>query len=313
MAKKNNKVVIENIELKPQVIGTVQKKKNNIGRVLVIFVVFILTILYLPNVTVYINDLLGIETSSSILDINNDDTEEPKKDNEISDSKEISYTLFNETAEINNGDYKVNNFLIVNNELSFNVVNNLDKRLDLSKERLYLETYNENKTLINRYKVDVNVLGAKKSETLKLSLNNPTINYITFVSKTVNDYPVIELKKDDLGYSKIACNKNSTTYTYTFKNDELVKVKEEIIYNFNVTDINYTNEFNKYQSKCTSYDVIKGIDTSFNNSTNGFTAVIDVDLTILNKDDVDEKYYYSYKEMPKVVNFEMQTYGFSCK
>ena len=27
---------------------------------------------------------------------------------------------------------------------------------------------------------------------------------------------------------------------------------------------------------------------------------------------IDEKYYYSYREIPKVVKFEMQTYGFNC-
>ena len=43
MAKKE-KVVLENIELKPQVIGKTYRKKSNLGRVIVIFIIFILVV-----------------------------------------------------------------------------------------------------------------------------------------------------------------------------------------------------------------------------------------------------------------------------
>ena len=111
----------------------------------------------------------------------------------------------------------------------------------------------------------------------------------------------------------MTCKSNNDTIIYTFKNDELVTVKEEVIYNFNVLDQNYSSEFSKYQSKCTNYDVINGVNTSFNNSTNGFTAVIEADMAILEKDKIDEKFYYSYKEVPKVIKFEMETYGYKCE
>lgn len=312
MAKKNQKIEVENIELKPQVIGKIEKKKNNTGRVLIIFIVFVLTIIFLPEITIFLNNMLGMKISPTIVD-NKEEKENKPTNNEITIDNEIEYILFNENTEINKDDYIVNNFSLINNQLSFNIENTLDKSLDLSKDLLYLETYNESKTLIERFKIDLEPMGAKKSQSVKVNLTNPNIYYVAFVSKTTNDYPVVDLNKNDLGYATMTCKSINDTIIYTFKNDELVTVKEEVIYNFNLLDQNYSSEFSKYQSKCTNYDVINGVNTSFNNSTNGFTAVIEVDMAILEKDKIDEKFYYSYKEVPKVIKFEMETYGYKCE
>lgn len=312
MAKKNQKIEVENIELKPQVIGKIEKKKNNIGRVLIIFIVFIFTIIFLPEITIFLNNKLGMKISPTIVD-NKEETDNKPNNNNPTSNNEIEYILFNENTEIKKDDYIVNSFSLINNQLSFNIQNTLDKSLDLSKDLLYLETYNESKTLIERFKIDLEPMGAKKSQSVKVVLTNPNIYYVSFVSKTTNDYPVVDLTKNDLGYATMTCKSGNDTIIYTFKNDELVTVKEEVIYNFNVLDQNYSSEFSKYQSKCANYDVINGVNTSFNNSTNGFTAVIEVDMAILEKDKLDEKYYYSYKEVPKVIKFEMETYGYKCE
>lgn len=312
MAKKNQKIEVENIELKPQVIGKIEKKKNNIGRVLIIFIVFIFTIIFLPEITIFLNNKLGMKISPTIVDNKEEKDNKPNNNNPTSNN-EIEFILFNENTEIKKDDYIVNRFSLINNQLSFNIQNTLDKSLDLSKDLLYLETYNESKTLIERFKIDLEPMGAKKSQSVKVILTNPNIYYVSFVSKTTNDYPVVDLTKNDLGYATMTCKSGNDTIIYTFKNDELVTVKEEVIYNFNVLDQNYSSEFSKYQSKCTNYDVINGVNTSFNNSTNGFTAVIEVDMAILEKDKLDEKYYYSYKEVPKVIKFEMETYGYKCE
>lgn len=312
MAKKNQKIEVENIELKPQVIGKIEKKKNNIGRVLIIFIVFIFTIIFLPEITIFLNNKLGMKIAPTIVDNKEEKDNKPNNNNPTSNN-EIEYILFNENTEIKKDDYIVNSFSLINNQLSFNIQNTLDKSLDLSKDLLYLETYNESKTLIERFKIDLEPMGAKKSQSVKVVLTNPNIYYVSFVSKTTNDYPVVDLTKNDLGYATMTCKSGNDTIIYTFKNDELVTVKEEVIYNFNVLDQNYSSEFSKYQSKCANYDVINGVNTSFNNSTNGFTAVIEVDMAILEKDKLDEKYYYSYKEVPKVIKFEMETYGYKCE
>lgn len=313
MAKKNKKIEIENVELKPQVIGKVLKKKNNTGRVFIIFIAFILTIIFLPNITVFLNNLLGMRVSPTIVDNQEENDKKTNKDNTADKSNEIEYVGFNENTEIKKDNYLLNNFTLLNSTLSFNVQNISEKSLDLSKEKLYFETYNESKTLIERFKIDLEILGSKKSQMVRVNLTNSNIAYVAFVSKTTNDYPVVDLEKNDLGYSSLTCKSGVDTINYTFKNDELVKVKEEVVYNFNILDQNYSTEFTKYQTKCTNYDIINGVSTSFNNSTNGFTAVIEVDMAIVDNDKLEEKYYYKYKEEPKVIKFEMETYSYKCE
>lgn len=313
MAKKNNNVVIENVELKPQTIGEIPKKKNNIGRVILIFVAFIFTIVYLPNITVIFNNILGMDTSSSIVNMSQKEEEQIKNPNSDNEQKEINYVLFSEKAKIENGDYSVSNFKLTNNNINFVINNNLDSQLNLGEQKLYLEIYNENKTLINRYKVDVEQIEAKGTQAVNLTIKETAIHFITFVSKTKDDYPVIDLKKDDAGNATLTCVNNNSKIQYTFNNDELIKVREDVNYNFDVTDMNYSKEFSKYQTICSDYSLTSGATASFNNSSNGFTALIQIDLEKISKDKIKNKYYFNYKELSKVVSFEMQTYGYSCR
>lgn len=68
MAKKNY-VKLEDVELKPQVIGQLYKKKSNLLRVLFVFAVLILVVYYINDITVWFNDLLGRQSSTSIRDL----------------------------------------------------------------------------------------------------------------------------------------------------------------------------------------------------------------------------------------------------
>lgn len=309
---KSKKVEIQNTELMPQVIGTIKKKKNNIGRVIIIFIAFLIAILYLPEITVFFNNTFGLHTAPTIKD-NNDDDKTPSKDSEEKPVEEKAvYHEITPSLEISEDNFKLNTFQLVNGNLSFNIVNSTDASLDLSKTNYFMETYNENSTLLERYKVDLGVLGAKKTETITINMSKDGVKYIVFASKTVDDYPVMELPKDELGYANITCKKDYRTLTYNFKNDELVKVKDEIVYDFRVEDTTYTEKFTSYQSMCTSYDLVDGVSAAFNSSVNGFTAAIEIDMAVAKIDSLKEKHYYKYKEIPKVINFEMQTYGFTC-
>lgn len=311
MAKKNNsKVNISNEELKPQVIGEVTGRKSNIGRVIIIFIAFIVAVFYLPDITITINKLLGMHTSPTI-------TKDPDKNNEEKKSgtdKDNHDTLnaFSPSLAIEGENYTLNNFQLVDNTISFNFNNSKDTSIDYSPYNFYFETYSESKTLLERFKVDIGSVNAMKNEKVSFALSNPTVSYVSFVIKTTKDYPIVELKKDELGYGTITCKKGYETLIYTFKNNELVSIKDEIVYNFSTTDANYTTKFNEYQTKCTELNNEEGIKTTFNSSINGFSGIIDIDLAIAKINELNEKYYYNYKEEPKVVNFEMQTYGFTC-
>ena len=90
------------------------------------------------------------------------------------------------------------------------------------------------------------------------------------------------------------------------------KRKEIVGSDNNIEDANYYTNYTAYQNKATTYNNIEGITATFNSTLNGYTVIFAIDLQKSNLSTVEEKYYYGFKEVPKVVKFEMQTYGFNC-
>ena len=308
MARKNKKVVLENIELKPQVIGYTIKKKSNIGRVIFIFAVFAATVYYINDISVYINNFFNKPTAETIL--GGQQGSKPSNGTGNNVENEVVYNTFSNTLEIKEDNITLNNFYLSNYILTFDITNNTNSAIDLTGKKFFIETFNESKTLLERHKVDINKLasGAKISYEINTKYN---FNYIVLVEKTIEDYPVVNLKKDEFDKGTITCNKENEKIVYLFKSDELYEIEHTISEN----DINAENYYIRYsanQSKVTSYNNIAGITATFNSSLNGYTAVFKIDLPNANIGSINEKYYYSYKEMPKVVKFEMQTYGFNC-
>ena len=148
----------------------------------------------------------------------------------------------------------------------------------------------------------------------KLSIELETTSdfyYIVFEEKNVADYPSVVLTSDAAGVATITCVKGIENIIYTFKNDKL-DLLQHTISDSNVSDENYYSRYNAYQGKTTSYNNLEGFATTFNGTLNGYTAVISIDLKKADLKTVQEKYYFAYNEDPKVVKFEMQTYGFNC-
>lgn len=308
MAKKNKKVVLEDIELKPQVIGYTYKKKSNIGRVIFIFIIFILVIYYINDISVFINNLLGKTTAQSIKEqTNSDNKKDPNNDD---DETEIVYNIFNGNLIINESGLTLNNFNSFNNILTFDANNETNLSIDLSKRKFFIETYSEDKTLLERFKVDFNIIASNSKMSFSFDLSRP-IYYLVLSEKSVNDYPAINLGDSDTGISILTCTKGIENIVYSFRNNELSEITHTIS-DSNITDTNYYNRYNLFQNKTITYNNIDGITATFNSTLNGYTAVIDIDLQMINLNNISEKYYYGYKEEPKVVNFEMETYGFNC-
>lgn len=313
MAKKNKneRVILEDIELKPQVIGYIYQKKSNIGRVIFIFIVFLLVVYYINDISVFINKLIGKESAETIENLAGSNNQTENNDNKNNEKNEVVYNIYVDNMTITEENMILNNFLFSNNILTFDISNNTNNQIDYSKKKYYIEVYSENKTLLERLKLDINSInvGAKISYNFNVKNN---FYYLALVEKTIDDYPIVTLKNDVNGIANITCTKDIENIVYTFRNNELETIKHTIIDN-NITDKNYYTNYSSYQSKMTTYNNIAGISATFNGTLNGYTAIVDIDLVKANLVNVSEKYYYGYKELPKVVKFEMQAYGFTCK
>lgn len=310
MAKKNKIIELENYELKPQVIGHVFQKKNNIGRVIFIFIAFLLVIYYINDISVFINNLLGRNTAETIKNPNKGNTDN-KNENPNVEGNEIVYNVMSASLVINVEGLVLNNFKNINNVLTFDVSNDTNANINLSNRKYYLETYTENKTLLERFKVDFNSINASAKMSFSFNILKD-FNYIVLVEKTTNDYPVLELPiSNETGYGTITCRKGIETLVYNFTSEGLKEIRHTIS-DSNTDSDNYSASYIAYQNKTNNYNNIPGITATFNGSSNGYTAIITVDLANTNLANLNEKYYYGYKEEAKVVSFEMKIYGFNC-
>lgn len=309
MAKKKKEIVVlENVELKPQIIGYTYKKKSNIGRVFFIFIAFALVVYYINDISVFINDLFGKETAVSIDNLAGNTNKNENK-NDFVENK-IEYHLYSNELKIIEKDLIINNFNLNNNILKFDIINNTDKKINLTGKKYFLEIYNDSKTLLERHKIDILSFDPSEKESFELKITNE-IYYLVFEEKTTKDYPVVNLDKDANGNALFTCNKENDSIIYKFNNDKLINIKHTVSESF-IDDTLYYKRYNDYQSKATSYNNIDGISATFNGTLNGYSAVFDLNLEKINLEKINEKYYYSYKEVPKVIKFEMETYGFDC-
>ena len=308
MAKnKKERVIIEDIELKPQVLGYTYKKKSNIGRVIIIFIAFILVVYYINDISIFINNLLGKKSAESIQ--NYVDKTQDNKNNNLT-KQEVEYHTLDNNLNIKIGNITLNNFKYENNKLSFDILNSSNNTIDLSNKKYFLETFNENKTLLERFKIDVKSINTNSKITNTLDIKD-VFTYIVVEEKNTNDYPIINIENDNNGIGKITCTKNQEIIIYTFTNNELTNIKHTIN-DSNINDEDYYTRYNYYQTKTSSYNNITGINATFNSTLNGYTAIITIDLKSADLSKITESYYYGYKEEAKVVHFEMQTYGFTC-
>ncbi len=310
MAKnKNVKVTLENVELKPQVIGYTYQKKNNLGRVLIIFISFILVIYYINDISIFFNNLLGRTTAETIREQGSEKEEENPSSEEGEKTLEEEYNLLSDSLTINEKGLVLENFKTNNNILSFDVSNKTSSSINLKDSKYFLETYSENKTLLERFKVDFNLINANSKITLNYNITEP-IYYLVLSEKKVDDYPVVNLEEVN-GLEILTCTKDFTTFTYKFKNSELVNI-DQTVKDENTSDTNYNSRYTSYQSKTTTYNNIDGITASFAATPTGYTAMFSIDLEKADLSNINETYYFKNKELAKVVNFEMETYGFNC-
>ena len=297
MAKKNKKqiIVLEDVELRPQVIGYTFKKKSNLGRVIFIFIVFALVVYYINDVSVFIDSLLGRETHESIHELT-----EGNKNNKPQENiePEIIYNKYENNLVIADGKVTFNNFSLNNKELTFEVISTIN-----TKNNYYLETYTENKKLLERHKIYINQ-GNNESNVITLNITND-FYYIVIRNIDKDEYPEFNLTKNSL-----SCKNSIETINYEFKDGKLDSIEHTI--KGKVSSESDIEKNNYYYEKSERYKKMTGIVTTFNSDVNGYVATFKLDLSKVDLSQLEEKYYYSYKEVASVVKFEMEASGFKC-
>ncbi len=317
MGKRNKKeqIVINNEELQATTLGYLEDEKKGPFGLIFLFLIFIVFAFFLPEITNYVNKLIGKNTTG-IIEPTIDPTKKDDKDNneeeakmyDITDSLTFDYTSikFSEFKK-----YEDNNKYYI----SFRLDNNSDKMIDLSKSKYFIETYSEDKTLLERHIFNYTKLNTKSytTEIIELSYDEYNkANKIIISYKTLEDYPEVSLNIDTNSEYVLSCSNSKNKLIYTFNKDsKLVRINDTVNY-ANDNSSNYANALINYRNQVANFNNIDGISSSLVEITTGFTVTTDVNVKTVNLNSVNNSNYYGTDAIPKEVKFEMESRGYSC-
>lgn len=317
MGKRNKKeqIVINNEELQTTTLGYLEDEKRGPFGLILLFLIFIVFAFFLPEITNYVNKLMGKNTTG-IIEPTIDPTKKDDKDNneeeakmyDIADSLTFDYTSikFSEFKK-----YEDNNKYYI----SFRLDNNSDKMIDLSKSKYFIETYSEDKTLLERHIFNYIKLNTKSytTEIIELSYDEYNkANKIIISYKTLEDYPEVTLNIDSNSEYILSCSNSKNKLIYTFNKDsKLVRINDTVNY-ANDNSSNYANALINYRNQVANFNNIDGISSSLVEITTGFTVTTDVNVKTVNLNSVNNSSYYGTDAIPKEVKFEMESRGYNC-
>lgn len=313
--KKYKNIKIEQEELKPLAIGAFEsRKKTSIGT-FIILTIFILAVVFLPQLSDAINEYLNKTPTTPSTPNNPVDPVEPDEPDDQDNPNETFYEYI-ANLQIKREDITVSEINVdaLNYTLTYNVTNNTNTYQDIEDLNYYIEIYNGDRTLIERVKLSTSTFlagGAFETFTKNISEEAATtVGYLVLVKKTIEDYPEVEMNADADGNSTLVCTNAHETVTYKFTDEKLKEVTS--IVEYLTTDPKYTENYEEYQTLASTYNSTPGITSNFFINTGGFNIT-----TIVNLEEASRSYIFNADTFeldtePKVVNFEMETQGFDC-
>ncbi len=315
MAKnKKNKFNYTNLkindeELSITKIGEIVPENQNPIFIFVIVGILLIFIFFLPNIVNLINDKGELPNSSVNKGPNSNEDKEENPENKNNEYYELSESLKVNLEE----NIVVDNFNVSGKILSFNIINNSNNKFNLGKDNYFLEVYNKDNMLLERIILNNIVVLKDAFYEFKYELLDDTasnIKKITFVKKDIADYPSIVLEKNDSGDELLTCTNKDEILTYKFLNNRLLSITDN--FKYANENINYQNVYSIWKSNVDNLNNIEGITAMFVDTGNSFVANIVMDLENVNNN-LNNIYYYNYQTEAKIVKFEMEARGFSCK
>ena len=316
MGKKNKKIEIRlsDEELIPSTIGFLEETKKGFAGLIVLFVIFIGFALFLPNITNYVNKLLGKDQSVIVTPPKEEEKEKNPEENNV------TMYVFSENLTFTYKDLTFSNFKKYQLEelyyISITLKNNSKKTIDFTNDKYYLEIYSEDKTLLGRrvFNNDQVNTDSTNIQLIELSENEyNNLDKLVISLKTEKDYPEVELTEDANKEYNLNCSKTGNNINYVFeKNNKLIRIKDTLNTN-NDFSTRYSQTLSFYQSQVANYNNKTGVSSSLVEISTGFTVTTDIIVKNANISELSNDNYYSNNASPKVVKFEMEARGYNCQ
>lgn len=313
MAKK---VIINDNELEPTVLYKIKKRRFGFLRLVFLFAIFIGTVIYLPEISKYVEDYkkgnatLSVDEIINIFYKGNKETGTKTISNDDDNIQETSNKYaYGEETVISNSEIKISDFKIANSELSFNITNLKEEANDLKEKKYFLTAFDENDNVIKRIKVAEDTFTANEVKSYSYTISSDAIAYFMFDELTTDKYPASEAIKD--GDASLICSKTGEMAIYYYNNNELSSIRNTIV--VDKDNINYEIKLANFQTKLASYNTIDGVNAQLDISDNVLTFSVTIDSAVTDVSKLDNVIYYSKNTSANIIKYEMESRDYSCK
>lgn len=305
---KKKQIVISEEELVPTTLAVVQdKKKANVFGMIwifIIFIIFIAGVIYLPEISAYINSYLNPDVV-----VPNTPSKDNKKEDDTKDETSVKEYKIANDLEITEESFKISNFNIENNTIKFKITNLTSEVLELKDAHYFVNLYSDNKKLLQRiYLQDIISPSSEADATYDLSDSSASI--ISLVKISEEEYPSHIVTVPEEGVATLTCTKNYEKVEYLLNNNKAYVTN--LLYEVNTTDVNFNNLYNNYQTLQTTYNNIEGVSSNITleNGLLSFKTIIN--LSSVKSDTLNLKTIYPFGTDAKVIYFEMTASGYTC-
>lgn len=296
------------------------KKDYGIWPILAFFILVAGIIFVLPSIQKLVNDYRNGEINLS----NKNNPSQENKPQEEKPSEEISYFDFNGDTTVSINKLTLNNFSkeTTNGKYYLDLtVLNKDNRIYNYEDKIFIELYNANDTLLSRSLLESKVgIAASSSSRVSLLINEKAYKEVAkFLVKTiaVSDYPQVNIAENLKDQEVLTCSLDNEKNIYTFKDYKLVSIDSTL--NFlrtsYLTPEAYASALATYRQTSATYGLINGVSSSIVDAEDGFTLAIKIDsktISIGDLNEMDNRAFYKGDTLVKEVAFEMAARGYTC-
>lgn len=316
MAKKQKvkNMKLEQNELNATTIGVFESRKKTSFGIFVIMTVFILAIVFMPEISDFINKYLDPDAPIENPQYVPKPIVPPTEDEPDQVLSELTSDLQIEAPDIKADNFNLD---IENNTLSFKAENTTSNNIRLNNLNYYVEVYNEDQTLLQRIKIlESAPIGIGQTMQISNKLNEGValnVKLVSIVKKDIIDYPPIFLSPNDEGVEKLVCSNAHENVSYIFEDNKLQEIDATLSYASSESD--YLQKYDEYRLASATYDEQDGIISLFSGSQESgeFNITTNVDLNTASRFYLFNADTFSLGTEPKVVSFEMEAQGFTCE
>lgn len=305
---KKKQIVISEEELVPTTLAVVQdKKKANVFGIIwifIIFIIFIAGVIYLPEISAYINSYLNPDVV-----VPSTPSKDNKKEDDTKDETSVKEYKIANDLEITEESFKISNFNIENNTIKFKITNLTSEVLELKDAHYFVNLYSDNKKLLQRIYLQ-DILSPSSETDAAYDLSDSSAKVISLVKISEEEYPSHIVTVPEEGVATLTCTKNYEKVEYLLNNNKVYVAN--LIYEVNTTDVNFNNLYNNYQTLQTTYNNIEGVSSNITleNGLLNFKTIIN--LSSVKSDTLNLKTIYPFGTDAKVIYFEMTASGYTC-